>query len=81
MHGDLRSGCRTEYWLRGGRGSGKSSFVSIEILLGMMRDARANAVIFRKVAATLRESVYEQLIWAVHRLGLESEFRFRLSPL
>lgn len=81
VHADLKGGCRSEYWLRGGRGSGKSSFVSIEILLGMMRDARANTVIFRKVAATLRESVYEQMIWAVHRLGLESEFRFRLSPL
>lgn len=78
---ELKSGGRTEYWLRGGRGSGKSSFVSIEILLGMMRNPKANAVVFRKVAATLRESVYEQMIWAAHRLGLESEFRFRLSPL
>lgn len=81
VHRDIRSGGHAEYWLRGGRGSGKSSFVSIEILLGMMRNPQANAVVFRKVAATLRESVYEQMIWAVHRLGLDGEYRFRLAPL
>lgn len=81
VHRDLRSGGHSEYWLRGGRGSGKSSFVSIEIVLGLMRNPQANAVVFRKVAATLRESVYEQMIWAVHRLGLDGEFRFRLAPL
>lgn len=81
VHRDIRRGGHSEYWLRGGRGSGKSSFVSIEILLGLMRNPQANAVVFRKVAATLRESVYEQMIWAVHRLGLDSEFRFRLAPL
>lgn len=81
VHEDIRSGSHGEYWLRGGRGSGKSSFVSIEILLGLMRNPQANAVVFRKVAATLRESVYEQMIWAVHRLGLDGEFRFRLAPL
>lgn len=81
VHRDVRRGGHSEYWLRGGRGSGKSSFVSIEIVLGLMRNPQANAVVFRKVAATLRESVYEQMIWAVHRLGLDGEFRFRLAPL
>lgn len=81
VHRDVRRGGHSEYWLRGGRGSGKSSFVSIEIVLGLMRDPLANAVVFRKVAATLRESVYEQMIWAVHQLGLDGEFRFRLAPL
>lgn len=81
VHRDVLQGGHSEYWLRGGRGSGKSSFISIEIVLGLMRDPQANAVVFRKVAATLRESVYEQMLWAVHRLGLDGEFRFRLAPL
>ncbi len=55
VHRDLLSGGHREYWLRGGRGSGKSSFVSLEIALGLLRDPTANAVIYRKVAATLRE--------------------------
>lgn len=81
LHNDLKAGRHAEYWLKGGRGSGKSSFLSLEIALGMMRDPQASAIIYRKVAATLRESVYEQMIWAVEQLGLGDWFRYRLSPL
>ena len=81
LHDDLRAGRYAEYWLKGGRGSAKSSFISLEIVLGMMRDGAASAIVYRKVAATLRESVYEQMIWAVDRLGLGDRFRCRLSPL
>lgn len=81
VHRDLKRRGHSEYWLGGGRGSCKSSFVSIEIVLGLMRQPKANALVFRKVAATLRESVYEQVLWAIERLGLSGEFRPRLSPL
>lgn len=81
LHGDMKAGRYAEYWLKGGRGSGKSSFISLEIVLGMMRDPRASAIVYRKVAATLRESVYEQMIWAIEALGLGELFRYRLSPL
>ena len=52
VHEDLRRAGHAEYWLSGGRGSGKSSFVSLEILLGLMRDSRAGAIIYRKLADT-----------------------------
>ena len=81
LHDDLRAGRHAEYWLKGGRGSAKSSFISLEIALGLTRDANASAIVYRKVAATLRESVYEQMIWAIERLGLGGLFRYRLSPL
>lgn len=35
IHRDIREGRHTHYWLKGGRGSGKSSFLSLEILLGL----------------------------------------------
>ena len=81
MHDDLLRGGHGEYWLRGGRGSGKSSFVSVEIVLGLMRNPGASAVVYRRVAGTLRESVYGQMLWAIHRLGLDGEFQPRLAPL
>ena len=81
VHLDIRRGGHAEYWLKGGRGSTKSSFASLEILLGLLRDPQANAIIYRRVAATLRESVYEQMIWAISRLGLDGWFTCRLSPL
>lgn len=81
LHRDVRRGGHAEYWLRGGRGSGKSSFVSMEILLGMARDENASAIIYRKVANTLRESVFGQMLWAIDRLGLSGEYVSRLEPL
>lgn len=81
LHRDVRARRHREYWLRGGRGSGKSSFVSLEIVLGLLSDPLANAIVYRKVAGTLRESVYEQMLWAIDRLGLSAHFRSRLAPL
>lgn len=81
LHRDVRARRHREYWLRGGRGSGKSSFVSLEIVLGLLTDPLANAIVYRKVAGTLRESVYEQMLWAIDRLGLSAHFRCRLAPL
>lgn len=68
-------------WFKGGRGSTKSSFVSVGIIKGMMEDPDANAVVLRKVKDTLRESVYEQLLWAIDILGVSSEWKESLSPL
>lgn len=81
MHCDIRRGGHGEYWLGGGRGSGKSSFVSIEFLLRLIRDPEINGAVFRKVAATLRESVMGQLLWAADALGVREFFRIRQSPM
>ena len=81
IHRDIRDGGHTEYWLKGGRGSTKSSFVSIEIILGMMKDAQANAAVFRKVKDTCRESVFEQLLWAVDILGVADFWKATVSPM
>lgn len=81
LHAALRREAYGEYWLSGGRGSGKSSFISLEIWLGLLRHPEANALVCRKVAGTLRESVYEQMLWAAEALGLGERVRARLSPL
>jgi len=65
----------------GGRGSGKSSYLSVELILQLLKHPGCHAVAVRKVANTLRTSVYAQLQWAVTVLGLHSRFRFCLSPL
>lgn len=70
VHKDIKKGLHTHYWLSGGRGSTKSSLVSVEIILGIMSDPLANAVVLRKVKDTLNESVKDQLIWAIESLGV-----------
>lgn len=81
VHEDLKKELHTHYWLKGGRGSTKSSFVSVEIIRGIMSDKLANAVVLRKVADTLQGSVYEQLQWAISALGVENEWHEAKSPL
>lgn len=79
-HDLIRRGV-TELVEKGGRGSGKSSFLSIELLLFLLRHPDCHALAVRKVANTLRSSVYPQLNWAVGALGLSHLFRSTLSPL
>ena len=81
LHRDIKQGNHSEYWLKGGRGSTKSSFVSVELILLLLKNPQMHAVVYRRVAATLRESVYEQIVWAIDRMGLRDYFTFRLSPL
>lgn len=81
IHQDIKAHKHTHYKLYGGRGSTKSSFVSVEIITGMMQDPQANAVVFRRIGNTLQESVYEQLLWAVDVLGVSHLWKASLSPL
>lgn len=81
VHHDIKQGRHTHYWLKGGRGSTKSSFISVEIILGMMQDGKANALVLRKVAVNLKDSVYEQLLWAIEALGVGNLWADKLSPL
>lgn len=81
LHWDILEHRHTHYKLAGGRGSTKSSFVSLEIILGMMQDPQANAIAMRKVGRFLDESVFQQLIWAINVLGVDSKWKIRYSPL
>lgn len=85
LHKEIKEESKTHYWLKGGRGSTKSSVISIEIILGMMRDAKngimSNALIIRRVKDTLEGSVFEQMVWAIDKLGVSNEWKIKLSPL
>lgn len=85
LHRDLAEGRHSTYKLSGGRGSTKSSFVSVEIILGMMRDAtqgnHTSAVAFRRYGVNLHDSVYEQLVWAIDKLGVGHLWKQTVSPL
>lgn len=71
----------TDFWLKGGRGSTKSSFVSICILLLVVSNPFANAVIVRRQSNVLRDTVYNQMLWAVAELGLGPWFKVTKTPM
>ena len=69
------------YTFAGGRGSLKSSFVSLMIIILVCTFDFVNVLVVRKVADTLRDSVYAQLQWAIEKLGLEEYFICTVSPM
>ena len=78
---DVRDMRHAEYMLCGGRGSTKSSFISIMVVLGLLLDADANAIVYRRVGNTLKDSVYAQIVWAIGMLQRDGEFICRKSPM
>ena len=54
LHDEVMTGAYTTFHLPGGRGSCKSSFVSLEMVNGVMNDPKANGIVFRRVADILR---------------------------
>ena len=84
-HKDIKLGKHTHYWFKGGRGSTKSSFISIEIILNMMKDAQkgimSNALVLRRVKDTLSESVRDQIKWAIDILGVSDEWHIPEAKL
>ena len=80
-HKEIKAGNVTEVVEKGGRGGAKSSYISIELLLQMLRHPDCHAAVFRKVGNTLRTSVYAQICWAISELGLTHKFRCTVSPM
>lgn len=79
--GDVMGHSHAHYWLHGGRGSTKSSFISLCIVLLILSHRDANAVIVRRFSNTLRDSVYQQVLWAISALELDGYFKAKLAPM
>ena len=70
--------------LKGGRNSFKSSVIVLKLVYMMikyiMKGDKANVVVIRKVANTIRDSVFNKVQWAIGMFGLDSQFRATVSP-
>lgn len=71
----------THYDFSGGRGSLKSSTVSIIVPLLLVSNPGTHALVLRKVANTIRDSVYAQYIWAIGELGMAAYWEAKVSPM
>lgn len=75
-----------EFYLEGGRGSTKSSFVGEKVIELLDNNPNICALVLRKVKDTLKDSVYAQLEWAIDKLdetypGLKNDYKLTKSPL
>ena len=71
----------THYDLSGGRGSLKSSAVSLMVPCLLIGNPGTHACVFRKVGNTIRDSVFTQYIWAVDKLGMADLWRAQRTPM
>lgn len=71
--------------LKGGRGSFKSSTISLKLVMMLKQQAqrghKASVVIIRENTVNLRDSVYSQIGWALDMLDMTDEFSFNVSPM
>lgn len=71
--------------LNGGRGSFKSSVVSLKLATMVKKltqqDKRANVICVRENASYLHDSVYLQIEWALTHLDMFDEFLYFKSPM
>lgn len=70
--------------LEGGRNSFKSSVISLWLAVKMLgyiqKGEKANFVIIRKVANTIRDSVFLKMQWALEKLGIADKFKATVAP-
>lgn len=71
----------THYDLSGGRGSLKSSCVSLLVPLLLIHNPGTHALVLRKVGNTIRDSVYAQYLWAIGELGMAAYWDAKVSPM
>ena len=80
VHHLINAGYYSQYWFSGGRGSTKSSFIAIQIIIEIMEDPEANAICFRKYSNTIRNSLYSTLVWAIDILNVSHKFKTTVAP-
>ncbi|MDO4301241.1 MAG: PBSX family phage terminase large subunit [Clostridia bacterium] len=66
---------------KGSRASKKSKTAALNWIFRIMKYPQSNLLVIRKTFATLKDSCYTDLKWAIHRFGVDSLFECKLSPL
>src|SRR5690625_7084742 len=70
--------------LKGGRNSFKSSVISLKLTYMMLqyisRNEKANIVVIRKVANTIRDSIFQKIQWALNKFDMLEQFNTTVAP-
>ena len=70
--------------LKGGRNSFKSSVIALKlaymIIQYIRKGEKANVVVIRKVANTIRDSVFLKIQWALEKFGVLEQFNMTVAP-
>ena len=86
---DIVGGGYRDYWnfkgrfriCKGSRASKKSKTTALNFIVRIMKYKEANLLVVRKTYATLKDSCFTELMWAIETLGVSKYFDIKLSPL
>lgn len=86
---DIVGGSYDDFWIsrkryvvcKGSRASKKSTTAALKIITRMMQYPMANTLVVRNTGASLKDSCWTQLRWAIDRLGVTQYWKARVSPL
>jgi len=67
--------------VKGSRASKKSKTTALWFILHLKKHPDANLLVVRKVFRTLKDSCFAELRWAIHRLGVDTYWEIKESPL
>jgi phage terminase large subunit len=78
-----------EYWrckcryrvVKGSRASKKSKTTALYFISQLMKYPEANLLVVRKTYATLKNSCFSDLLWAIHKLQVDEYWKYTSSPL
>lgn len=66
---------------KGSRGSKKSKTTAINMITRIVQYPESNGLCVRRYSNTLRDSVFSDLKWAIHKLQLDDFFSWTVSPM
>lgn len=86
---DLVGGGYNGFWntrkfyriVKGAKGSKKSKTAALWYIYHMMKYPDSNLLVIRKIYATLRQSCYTDLLWAIDRLQVTNLWKATTNPL
>lgn len=67
--------------VKGSRASKKSTTTAMNMIYRIMKYPDSNALVVRKTYRTLKDSCFNQLKWAIHRLKVDRYWKTTTSPL
>lgn len=66
---------------KGSRASKKSTTTALNFITRMMQYPESNLLVVRKIGRTIHDSCFNQLLWAIHRLGVDAFWTSKETPL
>ena len=67
--------------VKGSRRSKKSKTAALWFIHELMAHPEANLLVVRRVYRTLKDSCFTELKWAIHRLGVQKDWKMKETPL